>query len=116
MNTVKISEYSAQENELETEVTISGKSEDDTELIIQGIKKLMSHIDVKHACNEDHEKFNKYIETLLLSVADIVGYEHYYWEQVPESEKKYNEYDELDELEVSREEKIKLLKIMVENL
>ncbi|MEQ2464705.1 hypothetical protein WMO63_03360 [Niallia sp. CLA-SR-H024] len=57
---------------------------------------------MKHACNEDHEKFNKYIETLLLSVADIVGYEHYYWEQVPESEKKYNEYDKL---EVSREEK-----------
>lgn len=50
MNTVKISEYSAQENELETEVTISGKLEDDTELIIQGIKKLMSHIDMKHAC------------------------------------------------------------------
>ncbi|WP_147534506.1 hypothetical protein [Bacillus marasmi] len=113
MNTVKISEYSAQENDLETEITISGKSEDDTELIIQGIKKLMSHIDVKHACNEDHEKFNHYIETLLLSVADIVGYEHYYWEQVPDSEKKYNEFDEL---EVSREEKIKLLKIMVENL
>ncbi|MED1601764.1 hypothetical protein [Alkalihalophilus marmarensis] len=113
MNTVKISEYSIQENELETEVTIVGKQENDTDLIIKGIQKLMSQIDVKHACNEDHERFNKYIETLLLSVADIVGYEHYYWEQVPDSEKKYNEYDEL---EVSREEKIKLLKIMVENL
>jgi len=113
MNTVKIGQYSVQENELETEVIITGKIEDDTELIIQGIRKLMSHIDLKHACNEDYERFNQYIETLLLSVADIVGYESYYWEQVPDSEKKYNEYDEL---EVSRGEKIKLLKIMVESL
>ncbi|RFU69524.1 hypothetical protein D0469_09160 [Peribacillus saganii] len=66
MNTVKISEYSIQENELETKITIVGKQEDDTELIIKGIQKLMSHIDVKHACNEDHEKFYNYIETLLL--------------------------------------------------
>ncbi|WP_366161231.1 hypothetical protein ABXS71_20590 [Bacillus infantis] len=112
MNTFKISEYSNLQNELEAEVTIVGK-ENDTDLIIKGIQKLMSQIDVKHACNEDHERFNKYIDTLLLSVADIVGYEHYYWEQIPESQKKYNEYDEL---EVSREEKVKLLKIIIENL
>ena len=113
MNSITISEYSMQENELETEITIAGKQGDNTELIIQGIKKLMSQIDLKHACNEDQERFNHYIETLLLSVADIVGYEHYYWDQVPASKKTYNEEDEL---EVSRDEKIKLLKIIVENI
>jgi hypothetical protein len=113
MNKVKISEFSFNNNELETVITITGHQEDDTELIINGIQKLMSRIDVKHACNEDYEKFNKYIEDLLFSVADIVGYEHYYWEQVPESEKTYNEFDEM---QVSKSEKIKLLKLMVNNL
>jgi hypothetical protein len=113
MNTVKISEFSFKDEQLEPEITITGHQEDDTELIVNGIQKLMSRIDVKHACNDDYEKFNKYVETLLFSVADIVGYEHYYWEQVPDSEKSYNEFDEM---QVSRSEKVKLLKLMVNNL
>jgi hypothetical protein len=113
MNTVKISEFEFKNNQLETEITITGPQEDDTDLIINGIKKLMSRIDVKHACNEDYDRFNTYIETLLLSVADIVGYEHYYWEKVPESERSYNEFDEM---QVSKSEKIKLLKQMVNKL
>lgn len=111
VNQIKISEYLNSGNS--PEIIISGKQKDNSELVMQAIQTLMSQIDVKHFCNEDFNRFNEYIDRLLISVTDIVGYEHHYWEQVPDSGKTYSDFDEL---ELVREEKIKLLKEIVNNL
>jgi|SRR5690625_157156 len=109
----KTSKYSLEDNKLLIEVSVKGNADNEGELIVEAAKYLMSHIDVKHVCDEDHNKFNQYIDELLISIADVVGYDHYYSTQVPESELKYNENDEI---EVSRKEKIKLLKMLVDDL
>lgn len=113
MNYIKFSNFTPGDEGAKTEITITGEQENNTELIIHAIKTLMEEIDLKHAAGGDHLTFNNYVETLLLSVADIVGYESYYFEQVPDSEKSYNDSDELV---VSRSEKVKLLKQLVESL
>lgn len=109
----KTSKYSLEDNKLLIEVSVKGNADNEGELIVEAAKYLMSHIDVKHVCNEDRNKFNEYIDELLMSIADVVGYEHYYWAHVPESELKYNENDEM---KVSRREKIKLLTMLVDDL
>ncbi|MGE6755997.1 hypothetical protein ACQKFO_21585 [Rossellomorea sp. NPDC071047] len=101
------------DGDTELEVQLKGKQDDRLSILLESIKFLMSQIDLKHICNEDEELFNSASEQLLLSVADLVGYEDYYWVQVPDSEKEYSEDEELI---VSKQAKIQLLKHMINKL
>lgn len=80
------------ENGLELEVSIKGNGKD---LKKQAINFLISGMDLKHDFNEDYNSFHEFVEDLLLQVADVIGYEYYYWNEIPEEEVSYNEYDEL---------------------
>ena len=95
------------------EVTIKGEAENQAELKLLAIQSLISGMDLKHDFDGDYEKFHRAVEQLLLSVTDIIGYEHYYWENTPNEEKSYNEFDELV---VSKKAKIALLEQIVKNM
>ena len=98
------------ENGLELEVTIKGNGND---LKKQAINFLISDMDLKHDFKEEHNSFNKFVEDLLLQAADVVGYEYYYWNEVPKDEVTYNEYDELV---VSDKVKIELLEKIISDM
>jgi len=95
------------------EVNIKENGITDTELKIKAIEHLMSTLDLKNDFDGDGNRFNKAVERLLLSAADIIGYESYYWGHVPKEETKYNAYEELV---VSQKSKIDLLEVLVKSL
>lgn len=97
----------------EVEVSLKGEAESRVDLVVKGIEQLIGSIDAKHMCNEDQTLFSQITDSLLLAIADMVGYQHYYWDAVPQSEKSINEDDELV---VSDKEKVRLLKLLVEEL
>lgn len=101
------------EEEKTIEISVKGEAESQGELKVLGIQSLLSSVDFKDDFEGDHEEFNQVVEQLLLSVTDIIGYEHYYWEQTPDEEKSYNEYDELV---VSKKAKIELLEQIVKSM
>lgn len=109
MRELRVSKGSV-ENGLELEVTIKGNGND---LKKQAINFLISDMDLKHDFNEDRSLFDKFVEDLLLQAADVVGYEHYYWNEIPREEATYNEYDELI---VSDKVKIELLEDIISDM
>lgn len=98
-----------------TEVQVTIKQEDNTtqrDSILKAINLLMDSIDLKNTCNADYNVFEHTVEEILYKAADIIGYEHYYWEHVPESETHYVRED----LVVSKKAKVDLLKQIVADM
>ena len=97
---------------MELKITIEGDIEDSIELQTKATKFLIRDFDLKRDFNGDSNDYNDFIEDLLLTVADTIGYESYYW-NLPEEDKSYNEYEELV---VSKKAKINLLEIIVNSM
>lgn len=72
--------------ETDFQITIKGNEESNLDLSIRGIQMLIESIDVKHACNEDYEKYTDALKTILLSIATSLECEG--WEIEDESEEK----------------------------
>lgn len=96
------------------EITIKGEAEEQGELKGKAIKSLLNSIDPKLDFNEDDFlALQGFVEEMLIAAVDVIGYESYYWENVPDNEKSYNEYDELM---VSKKAKIDLLEQIVRDM
>ena len=88
------------EDNIELDIQVKGKADNDTELIVNAIEKLISTIDVKHACNEDGTLFERYMDRILLSLADSYGYEGWY-DVYEDLESTYNPQADTDEYTVA---------------
>lgn len=63
--------------------------------------------------SRNYQGVQDFVEEILIATVDVIGYEFYYWEQVPDTEKSYNEYDEL---EITKKAKIDFLEQVVRNM
>ena len=92
----KVSRYShiKDESHLEVEVSVKARGENDLELILQGVEKLVESIDLKHKCDENYEVYQKALKRIVYSVADNLGFEGDWYFVDPNIEMSYNEETE----------------------
>ncbi|MER2005956.1 MAG: hypothetical protein ABS939_00770 [Psychrobacillus sp.] len=105
--------FSSGEISTDFEVNIKGDTNNTVELRLKAIKHILKSFDIKNDFNGDHEKLNQVIEETLLAAVDVIGYEHFYWDNLPKEEKYYNDHDELV---VSKAGKLQLLELIMKDM
>ncbi|MDO6657508.1 hypothetical protein [Anaerobacillus sp. 1_MG-2023] len=98
------------EDNVELDIQVKGKADNDTELIVNAIEKLISTIDVKHACNEDDGLYEGYMERILLALTDNYGAAGWY-DVYGDLDSTYYQEEDLDEFTVAS--KLKVLKDII---
>ena len=112
MNKIEIRTGIIEEDNSNVSVIVEGNSEDNRDLVIQGILTLISTLDYKHTYDTDDALYNQDFEKLLFAVVDNRGYQDYYW-SLPKEETHYNKEDELV---IDKKAKINYLKMIIEDL
>lgn len=96
------------------EISIKGNVESRAELKEKAIKSLLNGLDPKIDFKDgSYQEVQDFVENVLIATVDVLGYQHYYWDQVSDNETSYNEYDEL---EVTKKAKIEYLEQVVRDM
>mgnify|MGYP006393969851 CR=1 FL=1 len=95
------------------EVKINGNADNTVDLRLSAIKHILNSFDVKNDFDGDYQKLNHVVEETILSAVDVIGFEHFYWDNLPKEEKHYNEGDELV---VSKSGKLQLLELITKDM
>ena len=80
---------------------------------IWAIGSALANQGLKHACNEDDNLFERYMDRILLSLADNYGFEGWY-DVYTDLESTYNTQEDTDEYTVAS--KLKVLKAVIHQI
>lgn len=101
-----ISKVDIESDEVISDVRVKSQHQNDLDIVLEGIDRLIRTIEPKHMCDEDFSKYQDALTEILYMVADNLGFEgNAYFEGV------YNvTYDENENPQVTDEDRKKLLK------
>lgn len=111
---IKLAEFDFDTNEKGIEVEIHSESNDnELEMTLKGIEKLISSIDLDMDFDGDYELYKESMKRILFAVSDHVGFAANYYRVDPSIN---IEYDEFEEGRVSNVDKIKVLRTFISEL